>query len=155
MTKFKVGDRVKVTKGRRDGENFVGGVGTIIAIYKHALLPCVISFDNWTEATAKRYATIYSEDELELIETPANKRPKAIIYDLDDTQESKIELVKLIYTGRKTILLYKDHPEDKKVHKAIAKCNPDDVYYPFIGQQIALKRAQISKLERELKGLTK
>jgi hypothetical protein len=54
-----------------------------------------------------------------------------------------------IYSKKATIVILPDGT------KGVAKCAPDDVYNEEKGHTIALKRAMIKKLNKELKELTK
>jgi hypothetical protein len=56
---------------------------------------------------------------------------------------------KVIYNGNTTIVILEDGS------KGIAKRNPKDEYDKFLGYKIAMKRAQIAKLQKELEELTK
>lgn len=72
MTKFQLGDRVKVVK-RFDcpGEeiNFVGGIGTItnIAMVSKGAAVYRVSFDDKKTQLLNRYTVLYFEEELELL----------------------------------------------------------------------------------------
>lgn len=73
MTKFQLGDRVKVVKGFDcPGEeiNFVGGIGTItnIATVSKGVAVYRVSFDDKKTQLLNRYTILYFEEELELLE---------------------------------------------------------------------------------------
>lgn len=73
MTKFQLGDRVKVVKGfDSSGEeiNFVGGIGTItnIATVPKGAAVYRVSFDDKKTQLLNRYTILYFEEELELLE---------------------------------------------------------------------------------------
>lgn len=55
---------------------------------------------------------------------------------------------KVIYNGNTTIVILEDGS------KGVAKRNPNDKYDKYTGYTIAKTRAQIAKLEKELKELT-
>lgn len=72
MSKFQLGDRVKVVKGfdcSGEETNFLGGIGTItnIATSKGATVYRV-SFDDKKTQLLNRYTILYFEEELELLE---------------------------------------------------------------------------------------
>lgn len=141
--KFKVGDRVRYVG--KAFSNF-GKIGTIEAFIeafskdplfgKEALL-------TWDDGTEPLFISL---DYLELIKP---EKPKVT----EETMNCYIESIfvnKVIWAGRKTIVLYKDDRVDSKTHRSIAKCNPNDKYDKYKGYHIALNRAIISASKRTI-----
>lgn len=142
--KFKVGDRVRYVG--RAFSNF-GRIGTIEAFSKDPLFgkEALLTWDNATEPL------FISLDYLELIKPEKPKVTEETMNYYNYYIES-IFVNKVIWAGRKTIVLYKDGRVgvDRKTHRSIAKCHPNDKYDKYKGYHIALNRAIISASKRTI-----
>lgn len=76
------------------------------------------------------------------------KRPNGEIFQTQSVKKEK-STYKVIYNGLTTIVIFEDGT------KGIAKCDPKEKWNQQIGHDIAFIRANIKKLEKELKELVK
>lgn len=76
------------------------------------------------------------------------KRPNGEIFQIQNLKKDK-NTYKVIYNGLTTIAILSDGT------KGISRCNPADRYIRQIGHDIAVYRAKIKQLEKDIESLFK
>lgn len=136
MSKFKIGDKVRILDGSKI-ENYVGGWGSFAmgALVGKVCTVKDIPFDYYGRLAyhLKENGYVWDERGLELVERKSDIEKKIVV----TTDGTKVVTAKLY--------------EDKKVIKtAIAKCSPEDTFDFDYGATLAVKRLTECKIDEKI-----
>lgn len=129
MSKFKVGDRVKIKDNYFTTYDIRGKHGTVIAKYKN---DCLVKFDNFHDGGN---GTIYDND----IDGTRLTGRQCLYMNNDDIEKIASGTIVIYRKDRQVIALDKSAGK-----KAIARCNPSDEFCFNTGAKLALERLMSS-----------
>lgn len=137
--KFKVGDKVRVTKQMFSKDKPVGFVGKIGTV-------------DCGEYYFENDDLYYEESQLELVINEIEE-PTGEVFDRGRKELLEIQVDRVIYTGNKTILHY-TAPNSGRTGRVVAKCHPEDKFDKEIGYKVALLKAFQESIPYTIKRMT-
>lgn len=137
--KFKVGDKVRVTKQLFSLDKPVGFVGKI----------GIVDCDEYYFENDDLY---YEESQLELVINEIEE-PTVEAFDRGRKEWLEIQADRVIYTGNKTILHY-TAPNSGRTGRVVAECRPEDKFDKEIGYKVALLKAFQESIPYTIKRMT-
>lgn len=134
-----------IVKANGSSVRFQTGKGKVVGIHNCCAATCadILSYEE------NKIIKMVSPNYFEVL----NEKTKVDVDSISKTVEKATFRPRIthrtIYNKKATIVILSDGT------KGVAKCAPDDTYNEEKGHSIALKRAMIKKLNKELKELTK
>lgn len=138
-SKFKVGDKVRVTKQLFSKDKPVGFVGKI----------GIVDCDEYYFENDDLY---YEESQLELVINEIEE-PTGEVFDRGKREWLEIQADRVIYVGNKTILHY-TAPNSGRTGRVVAECHPEDKFDKEIGYKVALLKAFQESIPYTIKRMT-